>query len=165
MSDVQHYFKAWSYHIIPYYILYHPLYYALLYYTHKNWSGWCNVVRWTMPEQCCYQGSTTFVELTMLTSIVRSIVVWCWQRTIVVTMLLEHELAIVGEKSLLNVVNNGCWTWTTVNNGCWQQLLTGCSTTLLNSVQHNIATSCWQHSSSCSFLCVYTIQYKHRRTI
>ena len=49
-------------------------------------------------------------------------------------------------------LNNGCWTWTTVNNGCWQQLLTGCSTTLLNSVQHNIAASCWQHWSSCSFL-------------
>ena len=49
-------------------------------------------------------------------------------------------------------LNNGCWTWTTVNNGGWQQLLTGWSTTLLNSVQHNIATSCWQHWSSCSFL-------------
>ena len=64
----------------------------------------------------------------MLMSIVRSIVVRCWQRTIDVTMLLEHELTIVDEKSLLIVVNND-WTmvvegeqlWTMlVDNSCWQ---------------------------------------------
>ena len=99
-------------------------------------------IRWTTPEQCCYQGSTTLVEFTMLMSIVRSIVVWCWQRTIVVTMLLEHELTIVDEKSLLIVVNND-WTmvveceqlWTmVVDNSCWQgeaqHCWTVCSTTL-----------------------------------
>ena len=75
-----------------------------LQHTRKNWSGWCNVVRWTTPEQCCYQGSTTLVELTMLMSIVRSIVVRCWQRTIIVTMLLEQEPTIVDETSLLMVV-------------------------------------------------------------
>ena len=73
-------------------------------------------------------GSTTLVEFTMLMSIVRSIVVRCWQRTIVVTMLLKHELTIVEEKSLLMVVNND-WTmivereqlWTmVVDNSCWQ---------------------------------------------
>ena len=68
----------------------------------------------------------------MLMSIVRSIVVRCWQRTIIVTMLLEHELTIVDGKSLLIVFNND-WTmvvereqlWTmVVDNGCWQRLLT-----------------------------------------
>ena len=73
-------------------------------YTRKNWSGWCNVVRWTTPEQCCHQGSTTLVELTMLMSIVRSTVVRCWQRTIIVTMLLEQGPTIVDETSLLMVV-------------------------------------------------------------
>ena len=111
-------------------------------YTRKNWSAWCKVVRWTTPEQCCYQGSTTLVEFTVLMSIVWSIVVQCWQRTIVVTMLLEHELTIVDEKSLLIVVNND-WTmvveceqlWTmVVDNICWQgaaqHCFTVCSTTL-----------------------------------
>ena len=57
-------------------------------------------------ELCCYQGSTTLVEFTMVMSIVQSMVVRCRQRTIVVTMLLEQELIIVDEKSLLMVVNN-----------------------------------------------------------
>ena len=59
-----------------------------------------------MPELCCYQGSTTLVEFTVVMSIVQSMVVRCRQRTIVVTMLLEQELIIVDEKSLLMVVNN-----------------------------------------------------------
>ena len=123
-------------------------------YARKNWSGWCNVVLWTTPEQCCYQGSTTLVELTVLMSIVRSIVVRCWQRTIFVTMLLEQELAIVDEKSLLIVVNND-WTMVVegeqLNNGCWQQLTDRVQHDIVDSVQHNTATSCWHHWSSCSF--------------
>ena len=49
-------------HLLPCIIYPNPVY------TRKNWSGWCNVVRWTTPEQCCYQGSTTLVEFTMLMS-------------------------------------------------------------------------------------------------
>ena len=104
----------------------------LLRYTRKNWSGWCNVVRWTTPEQC-YQDSTTLVELTVLMSSGRSIVVRCWQRTIVVTMLLEHELTIVDEKSLLIVVNND-WTMV-VDNSCWQGAAQHCWTVC--------STTCW----------------------
>ena len=116
--------------------------YDLYSYTRKNWSGWCDVIRWTMPEQCCYQVSTTLVEFTMLISIVVAIVVRCWQRTIVVTMLLEHELTIVDEKSLWMVVNND-WTMIFEREQLW---------TIVGRVQHNIATSCCQHWSSCSFL-------------
>ena len=102
-------------------------------------------VGWTTPEQCCYQGSTTLDELTMLMSIVRSIVVRCWQRTIVVTMLLEQESTIVDEIKQLNllIVVNNDWTivvefeqlWTmAVDNSCWQgaaqHCWTVCSTTL-----------------------------------
>ena len=123
------------------------------FYTRKNSPGWCNVVPWTTPELCCYRGSRTFVELTMLMKIVWSIVVWCWQRTIVVTMLLEQESTIVDEKSLLVVVNND-WTmvvereqlWTmVVNNSCWQGAAQHCSTvcsTTLQQVIDNIASSC-----------------------
>ena len=101
----------------------------------KNWSAWCNVVRWTTLEQSRYQDSTTLVECTMLMSIVRLIVVRCWQRTVVVTMLLEHEPTIVDEKSLLMVVNND-WTmivereqlWTmVVVNCCWQGAAQHCN--------------------------------------
>ena len=105
--------------------------------TRKNWSGWCNVVRWTMPEQCCYQGSTTLVEFTVLMSIVLSIVVRCWQRTIVVTMLLEQELTIVDEKAcwwlstmieqwLLTVNNCEQWLLTVVDNSCWESAAQHC---------------------------------------
>ena len=72
----------------------------------------------------------------MLMSIVRSIVVRCWQRTIVATMLLEQELTIVDEKSLLMVVHNDSTMmveceqlWIiVVDNSCW-----------LGAAQH-----CWQ---------------------
>ena len=113
-------------------------------YTRKNSSRWCNIVCWTTPKQCCYQGSTTLVELTMLMSIVRSIVARCWQRTIIVTMLLEQELTIVDGKSSLMVVNND-WTmiaereqlWTiVVDNSCWQ----------------GAAQQCWQGAAHCSKL-------------
>ena len=101
-------------------------------YTRKNSSGWCNIVRWTTPKQCHYQGSTTLVELTMLMSIVRSIVVRCWQRTIIVVGTRADnswwKKLVDGCQQWLN---NNCWPWTTVNNGCWRQLLRECSTTLL----------------------------------
>ena len=55
----------------------------------------------------CYEGSTTLVELTMLTSIVRSIVVRCRQRACnSCYSVLEQEPTIVGETRLLMVVNN-----------------------------------------------------------
>ena len=101
------------------------------------------VVLWATPEQCCYQGSTTLVEFTMLMSIVRSIVVWCWQRAIVVTMSLEQEPTIADEKSLLIVVNND-WTmvvererlWTmVVDNSCWQGAAQHCWTVCSKTLQ------------------------------
>ena len=110
-------------------------------YTRKNSSGWCNIVRWTMPKQCCYQGSTTLVELIMLMSIVRAIVVRCWQRTIIATMLLEQEPTIVDGKSLLIVVNND-WTmvvdrscWLAAAQHCWQGGAQHCNTLLTTLIE------------------------------
>ena len=126
----------------------------------------------------------------MLMSIVRSIVVWCWQRTIVVTMLLEHELTTVDEKSLLIVVNND-WTmvvereqlWTMiVDNSCWQgaaqHCWTVCSTTLqqvvdnIDQVVHFCAcrnTSCFsvQYVEQCSwkYSFYFIIKTKHINSI
>ena len=91
-------------------------------YTRKNWSGWCNVDRWTTPEQCCYQGSTTLVEFPVLMSIVWSIVVRCWQRTIIATMLLEQEPTMVDEKSLLMLVNND-WTMVVEREQLWTMVV------------------------------------------
>ena len=114
-------------------------------YTRKYWSGRCNVVRWKTPEQCCYQGSTTIVEFTMLMSVVRSIVVRCWQKNNSCYNVVGAGADNIWWKKVVDGcqqrLNNDCWSWTTVNNGCWQQL-----------VQQNIATSCRQHWSSCSFL-------------
>ena len=102
------------------------------------------IVRWTMPKQCCYQGSTTLVKLTMLMSIARSIVVRCWQRTIIATMLLKQEPTIVDGKA--------CWwlstmieQWLLTVNNCEQWLLT----TVVDRVHHNIVDGAAQ---GCSLL-------------
>ena len=62
-------------------------------------------------------------------------------------MLLEQKLTIVDEKSLLMVVNND-WTMIVDREQLWTMVVDN----IVDRVQHNIATSCWQHWSSCSFL-------------
>ena len=120
--------------------------------------GWCNVVRWTTPEQCCYQGSTTLVELTMLMSIVRSIVVRSWQRTISVTMLLSRfnntcwihnvdEYCSMISCSMLTK-NNSCYnvvrTW--ADNSWWKKLVDRCQQWLYNGcwTWTTVNNGCWQ---------------------
>ena len=38
-------------------------------YTPKNWSGWCNIVRWTTYDQYCYHGWTTLLKHQSLTTL------------------------------------------------------------------------------------------------
>ena len=60
------------------------------------------------------------------------------ENNIVVTMLLEHELTIVDEKSWLMVVNND-WTMVVEREQLWT--LEWLLTTVVDRVQHNIATT------------------------
>ena len=94
-------------------------------------------------------------------SIVRSIVVQCWQRTIIVTMLLEHELIIVDGKSLLIVFNND-WTmvvereqlWTmVVDNSCWQGAAQHCNKLLTTLIKLFIFARVYRGLTARSLIC------------
>ena len=97
---------------------------------------------------------------TKLMGIVWSIVVRRWQRTIAVTMLLEHELTIVDGKSLLIFVNNDWTIWLLNVNNCQQWLLT----TVVDRVQHNIATTLLTTLIKLFIFCacIYTRPKTHR---